>query len=191
MLHDHKINNGLIVDLGSGCGAVAKTLLENGYDVLGIEYSAAFISRSEKKAPKAKFILGSLFDVEIPLCSAVISTNECFNYLTGISGTEVKENHCAALQALFQRVFKSLNPNGLFIFDMIEPSHQALRDKKSIVEGNDWTIFIHTFENLQLEQLTRDVTLFRQVGELYRKTKELHYVQLYNCDKIMTMLEAC
>lgn len=190
-LHEHKIDSGLIVDLGSGSGIAAKVLVDGGYEVLGVDFSAAFVAMAQKKVPQAKFIQGSLFDAEIPPCAAVISTSECFNYLPGKNGADEKSRHLAQLQALFQRVFKALKPGGLFIFDLLEPHSQEPRDKKYIIEGDDWTMFVHVLEDVELQQLIRDVTLFRQVGDLHRKTKELHHVQLYPRDQVLVLLRSC
>lgn len=191
MLHNHQIDKGLVVDLGSGSGIVAKELLEHGYDVLGIEYSAEIIKIAQKKALGAKFIQGSFFDSQIPSCVAIVSTSECFNYLPGEKGEGAKKHHKSMLQALFQRSFDALQPGGLFIFDMLEPHAQLPRNSKRILEGKDWTMFLDIVEDAETEQLTRDITLFRQVGELYRKTKEKHHVQLYKRDQILAMLREC
>jgi len=53
ILRQRKIFAGLVVDLGCGSGLWARELTQAGYDVLGIEQSAAMIEIARKKTPKA------------------------------------------------------------------------------------------------------------------------------------------
>ena len=55
ILRQRKIFAGLVVDLGCGSGLWARELTQAGYDVLGIEQSAAMIEIARKKTPKARF----------------------------------------------------------------------------------------------------------------------------------------
>ena len=172
---------GLIVDLGCGSGVVAKELLDSGFDVLGIDISEALIEIAKKRAPTGKYIVGSFFDINLPKCIGVISTSECLNYATHGEN----EKH---LKTLFKKVLNALQPGGLFIFDMIEPG--TAKNDKYIVEKNDWTMFLHTWEDKEKNILTRDITLFRKIeNNLYRKTKEIHTARLYPHDQVISLLE--
>lgn len=189
-LQTRNITKGLIIDLGSGSGIIAKILTERGYDVLGIEYSESFIKIARKKAPKAQFVRSSFFDIEIPPCSAVISIGECLGYMAGIRGIATQKKHRAALEKLFERISQALKPGGVFIFDLLEPNHQSPRNINRIVEHADWTIFTHIVENSKTDQLTRHITSFLKTGALYKKTKEVHSVQLYKRDNLSELLRA-
>lgn len=172
---------GLIIDLGCGSGIVAKELLDDGFEVLGIDKSEALIQIAKKNAPKGKYEVGSFFETNFPKCIGVISTSECLNY--AINGEN--ENN---LKKLFKSIFASLHKGGLFVFDMIEPG--TAKCEKHIVEKEDWTMFLHTWEDQEKNMLTRDVTLFRQVeGNLYRKSKEVHQARLYPHNQIVSLLK--
>src|SRR5262249_54099196 len=67
------ITGGLVVDLGCGSGIWARILTNAGYDVLGVDYSAAMIALARRHAPKAKFCHGSYLDADLPPCDAVTS----------------------------------------------------------------------------------------------------------------------
>lgn len=172
---------GLVVDLGCGSGIVAKELLTFGYQVLGIDQSKEFIEIAKQKAPQAKFVIGSFFHIEIPKCSAVISTGECLNYLFD------EQNNLNMLSDLFTKIFQALEKGGVFIFDMIESGISG--DQKKIIDDLNWTLFVHIYENPETQILVRDITIFRKVGDLYRKSKESHRVQLYPRDEIAHLLE--
>lgn len=70
---------------------------------------------------------------------------------------------------------------------MIEPG--TTDDRKRIVEHEDWTMFLHTWEDQDQNILTRDITLFRKTGELYRKSKEIHKARLYPHKQIISLLK--
>lgn len=173
---------GLIIDLGCGNGIVAKELLDDGFKVLGIDKSEALIEIAKSHAPNGNYEVGSFFEIKLHKCMSVISTSECLNYAT--NGENEK-----SLKKLFKDVFAALQQDdGLFIFDMIEPG--TAQGEKYIVEKDDWTMFLHTWEDQEKNILTRDVTLFRQVEDnLYRKSKEIHKARLYPHDQIVSLLE--
>lgn len=172
---------GLVIDLGCGSGIVAKELLDDGFQVLGIDKSEALIQIAKKHAPQGKYEVGSFFEASFPKCMGVISTSECLNYAT--NGENEKD-----LKNLFESIFASLQKGGLFVFDMIEPG--TANGEKYIIEKDDWTMFLHTWEDQEKNILTRDVTLFRQVdNNLYRKSKEVHKARLHPHNQIVSLLK--
>ncbi|MCP2729365.1 class I SAM-dependent DNA methyltransferase [Limnofasciculus baicalensis] len=173
ILHQKGIENGLVVDLGCGSGIWAKALTQVGYDVLGVDLSYAMLDLARAKAPKAKFQQGSLLKFNLPTCNAVTSIGECLNY-------QFDEHGLADIQELFVRIYKSLQSGGIFIFDILEPgSLSGTNPQKTYNEGEDWAILLEKSENSQDNTLTRKMTIFRQVGNLYRRSKETHTVKLY------------
>ncbi|HBE36213.1 MAG TPA: class I SAM-dependent methyltransferase, partial [Cyanobacteria bacterium UBA11368] len=159
-------------------GIWAKALTEAGYDVLGIDISDAMIDLARNKAPKANFQTASLLRVELPKCDAVTSIGECFNYQFDEHGlTEIKQ--------LFARIYEALNPGGLFIFDILQPGSLTVSNpQQTYYEGEEWAILLEKEEDKKSSTLTRKMTIFRQVGELYRKSAEIHRVRLYKSAEI-------
>ena len=72
------IRQGLIVDLGCGSGVLARHLLHSGYDVLGVDPSAAMLRIAKRVAPAARFVRCRAEDLELPRCAAVLATGEGF-----------------------------------------------------------------------------------------------------------------
>jgi len=182
ILRQQGIQQGLVVDLGCGSGIWAKALTDAGYDVLGIDISESFIDLARKKAPLAKFQTASFLRVELPKCDAVTSLGECLNYQFDEHGlTEIKE--------LFARIYEVLRPGGLFIFDVAEPGYiSGANPQKNYSEGEDWAILLEKEEDRKTNKLTRKMTIFRQVGNLYRRSQETHCVQLYQGAEIANVL---
>jgi SAM-dependent methyltransferase len=167
------VTGGLVVDLGCGSGLWARELIRAGYDVLGVDYSAAMIALARKKAPQAKFVHASYLKVDLPPCDAVTSIGECFNYLFDRYGE-------AELAALFGRVHQALRPGGVFIFDILEPGrYRAGVPSRIYRTGEDWATLVEIEEDAARQELTRRITSFRRVGKLYRRSEEVHRQRLY------------
>lgn len=176
------IKEGLVIDLGCGSGIWAAALTEAGYDVLGIDISQAMIDLAKKKAPKAEFQVASFLKANLPKCEAITSISECLNY-------QFDEHDRAELGSLFNRIYEALKPGGVFIFDIGEPGYlRGANPQNSYSEGKDWAILLEKKEDKGTNMLTRKITIFRQVGELYRRSEEIHYAQLYKGSEIAKQL---
>ncbi len=183
ILRQRKIVGGLVVDLGCGSGLWARELTQAGYDVLGIEQSAAMIEIARKKTRKARFKRDSFLKAKLPLCDAVTSLGECFNYLFD------KKNSKKELTLLFSRVYDALRPGGLFIFDVVEPGQGTVATQSMRhLQGRDWAIFLQVNEDPKINTLTRKMTIFRKAGKLYRRSEETHRLQLYKGSEIAAIL---
>jgi SAM-dependent methyltransferase len=174
ILNQRGIREGLIVDLGCGSGLWAQELTKAGYRVLGVDISESMIAIARKKVPNAEFRVESLFNADIPTCNAVTSIGECLNYLFD------RQSDRQTLVELFRRLYSALLPGGVFIFDIAEPG-QIERETvtRGFTEGKDWVVLVEKEENRERETLTRRIITFRKVGKHYRRSDEIHYLQLY------------
>jgi SAM-dependent methyltransferase len=163
------VRRGLVVDLGCGPGAWARRLGDAGYDVLGVDISPAMIARAKRRAPRARFAVGSLVDVAIPPCDAVTSLGECVNYLFDARAGR------ASLRRLFRRIHAALRPGGVFLFDVRERE----RSRSGVFEGPDWTIALRVEASGDGRRVVRRIVTFRRVGRLHRRTEEIHRLRLY------------
>ena len=187
VLKENNIYKGLVVDLGCGSGIVAQKLVDQGYDVFGIDYSQDFIAMCNERVPHGTFVCGSFFEIEIPSCAAVISIGECLNYLFD---EKADEQSLASLEQLFHRVYDALTLNGLFIFDMLEPNIDNPRNYCKVIEREDWAMFYKVKEDQHTNILTRHMLLFRTIDDnCYHKTKEIHVQKLYSRDQLLPMLK--
>ena len=59
ILRQRGLTDGLVVDLGCGSGLWAEELCQAGYDVLGVDISPAMIEIARRRAPRARFEVGS------------------------------------------------------------------------------------------------------------------------------------
>jgi SAM-dependent methyltransferase len=174
ILDRNGIRGGLVVDLGCGSGLWAGELTQAGYRVLGIDISGQMIEIARERAPEAEFQVASVFEAELPACSAVTSVGEVLNYLFD------PNNDRQALTQLFRNIYGALSPGGLFIFDIAEPGQIPKgAPTKGFTEGEGWVVLLEKEEDPELGTLTRRITSFRKVGDHYRRDDEVHRLQLY------------
>ncbi len=184
MLRRSGIERGLVVDLGCGSGIWARALLQAGYAVLGIDISTAMIDLARRKAPEATFQVASLLRVDLPPCVAVTAIGECLNY-------QFDQHGHSDLLALFRRIHSALQPGGLFLCDLIEPGYVGQHAvQRSYTEAADWAVLLEKCEDSQ-HQMTRSITIFRQVGDMYRRSSETHVAQLYPGPEMARLLREC
>jgi SAM-dependent methyltransferase len=174
ILTQNNIQEGLVVDLGCGSGISASELSKAHYRVLGVDISESLIAIARTRVPDAEFRVESLFKADIPSCNAVISIGECFNYLFDT------DNNCQALAQLFDRIYRALTPEGVFVFDIAEPGQVMQGNKtQSFTEGKDWIVLVEKEENQEQSTLIRRIITLRKVGEHYRRDEEVHHLRLY------------
>jgi SAM-dependent methyltransferase len=173
LLKAARIGHGLVVDLGCGSGLWAHRLVEQGFEVLGVDISPGMIRLARAHEPRARFRVGSFLETPLPQCVALTSIGECLGYAFDARNGE------AALEKLFARVHAAIEPGGLFVFDVLEPSRgNRSRNGKSWAMGPDWAVLVTRHEDPDAKLLTREITSFRQAGKSYRRTDEVHRVRL-------------
>ena len=168
----------LVVELGCGSGLVARALTDAGYDVLGLDVSAAMVELSRSAAPAARFEVGSWVDAEIPPCAAVLAISEVLQY------TDEPERQPSDLRGLLGRVHAALPEGGPLIFDLAGPGREPTRLWS---EGEDWSIGVET--TIENAVLTRRMTTFREVADgCYRRGSETHLQRLYREEEARALL---
>lgn len=180
-LKQQGIESGRVVDLGCGSGLSSEALVQAGYQVFGIDLSAAMIAIARQRVPQAQFQVASLFQAGIPDCQAVLAVGECLNYLF--------DPDAHALLQTFRRIHAALAVGGVFLFDVAEPGQvPAETPVISFTEGDNWTVLVEKREDSE-HVLTRRIITFRQVGQHYRRDEEVHQQQLYAAESIADLLQ--
>lgn len=98
-----------VLDLCSGTGQLSRVLLDRGYQVTGIDNSAAMLQRARENAPGARFQVVDARDFRCAQSyDAVISAYNSLVHLTNLQ----------ELGDVFRNVYEGLKTKGIFIFDL-------------------------------------------------------------------------
>lgn len=202
ILLDHKIDSGLVLDLGCGTGQMTRRFRSFGYDMIGVDGSedmleialekeqssesgedgAAAQADGEKRYP-ILYLLQDMRAFELyGTVRAIYSCCDCLNYL--MSGDD--------LEAVFSLVMNYLDPGGIFVFDMNTEHYYRnelgqntfadVRDECSIIWQNDYDS--DTFEN------EYDLTIFaRRSDGLFEMTQETHFEKAFPFERVKTLAE--
>ncbi|HWP41855.1 MAG TPA: class I SAM-dependent methyltransferase, partial [Blastocatellia bacterium] len=113
----------------------------------------------------------------------VTSLGECFNYLFDSRGGS------PPLARLFRRVYGSLAPGGVFIFDIAEPGQvRGGAVNRVFTEGEDWIVLVEKQEDPKQRLLTRRIISLRKLGDRYRRSDEVHRQRLYKSTEVASEL---
>ena len=181
ILRKARIRDGRLVDLGCGSGIWAKHLADAGYQLVGVDISAAMIELARRRAPGAEFHVDSFLTFKFPRSRAITALGEVLCYQFDAA------NSSRALSRLFRRAHDSLEPGGLLVFDVAEVGLDQDR-APTCREGADWACLIRFQYDARREQLTRHIVTFRKVAALYRRSEEIHRLQLYRRNDVAKML---
>src|SRR6516164_10739145 len=105
ILRRNRIRAGTIVDLGCGSGIWARHLTDAGFQVIGVDISAAMIDLARKRAPDAAFHVGSVHEFGFPPCRAITALGEVLCYSDGSrlpKSTKPRKPY-ESLAAIFQK----------------------------------------------------------------------------------------
>jgi SAM-dependent methyltransferase len=183
VLRRHGIRQGLVVDLGCGSGHFLQQAMEAGYDAVGLDRSEAMIHQARRTAPGGSFFVADLRTAAIPRCAAVTSMGEVLSYVFAADA------RARALGRLFRRVFRALDPGGLFVFDVGAPGRElGGMPTRGHWLGPDWAVMVDAELDANTGRLTRHLVSFRKRGNSYRRTEEVHDLRLYHPDTIHNAL---
>ena len=173
-----------VVDVGCGAGTLTAALVQAGFEATGIDTSAALLEIARAAAPAANFVHASAYAAEIPACEAVVALGEPLTYHAAGADAD------SLVSEFFQRVADALPDGGPFIFDMIEPGEPSLAGR-FWSSGEDWAVLVEVTEDPAARALVRGIELFRRVGGLYRRGREVHSVRLFDAPTLESRLVRC
>jgi len=173
-----------VMDVGCGAGPLTRALIDAGFDVTGVDPSAELLELARANAPTAHFLHASAYDVQVQGFDAVVALGEPLTYHP--EGADADHLVCR----FFQRVADALPPRGMLIFDVIGLGEPSLAGR-TWASGDDWAVLVETTENQAERTLVRNIDTFRRIGEGYRRSREVHRVQLFDVAALCDQLASC
>lgn len=126
----HKLPIHSVVELACGTGSLARLLAQRGYSMTAVDISPDMLSVAADKCEGLDILFLCQDMAKLRLlepADAVICCLDSINYVT----------RPAQLQKAFSRVFQSLKPGGLFLFDAKTPKALEEADGQVYLDEND------------------------------------------------------
>jgi SAM-dependent methyltransferase len=185
LLSARGVRGGLVVELGCGTGVSTRVLCDAGFDVLGVDLSAAMLRHARRTAPRARFVRASAFAVAIPPCRAITAFGEVLGYAFD------PRSGPGALARLFRRAHAALAPGGVLVFDLIERSGlRPGRTRRARSRGRGWTVDATIAEDRRRRLVVRRIETRRRVGGRWRTSRETQAVRLHDRRAVLRALRA-
>lgn len=176
-----------IADLGCGTGEVTIRLANEGYQMLGVDYSSDMLTWAEQKSSQNKLPIQWMHqDVReltgIGKLDAVISYCDVINYI--VLEEDIKE--------VLSRVYQTLKDDGVFIFDIHAMDYvENLLVGHSFTDVSDEVAYIwDCFAGDEDGEMFHELTFFTKTGEnQYARFDETHHQRTYPTSFYKKLLE--
>ena len=178
------INGGLVIDLGCGSGRWAHELNRKGYAALGVDQSPAFIRLARKNSAAIQVCVRVAVEGEVAGVRCRDVDRRVFELFLRSQSRQartsapVRRVYCraAAGRRFYLRCGRA-QPNPR------RATHGEPHRKARI--GRFWSKLRGTND---ATMLTRRIISFRKTGSRYRRSEEIHRLQLYRAAEIVEML---
>lgn len=170
-----------VLDLACGTGAMSVLLARNGYRVIGVDMSEEMLTVASEKAwalpdNRPFFARQRMERLRLPeKVDWVLCCLDSINYLTDPA-------HC---QETFRRVYASLNPGGIFMFDVNTPEKLRSMDGQVFLDEDDdvYCVWRGAFDEAQ-RVCCYGMDLFQRRGKLWRRSQEEHREYAYALEEL-------
>ena len=184
LLKKYGVEEGLVLDMGCGTGAMTRYLDAHGYDMTGIDVSEEMLNiAKEKSSPDILYLLQDMREFELyGTMRAAVSICDSMNYI-------LEEDD---LLRVFSLVNNYLDPGGIFIFDLNTVyKYQEILGEQTIAEDREECSFIWDNFYDEEEMINEyDLTVFvQEEGDLFRRYCETHYQRAYSLETVRALIE--
>lgn len=175
-----------VVDLACGTGSVTAILAQKGLQVIGVDMSEEMLTVASQKAADIAsapwFICQSLQELRLPRAvDMAVCALDSLDYIT--DPADCKE--------AIRRVYKYLNPGGIFIFDVNTPEKLRAMDGQVFLDEDDdvYCVWRGEFDE-ETNICSYGMDLFQRKGKLWERSFEEHREYAYSADQLRGFLKA-
>jgi len=174
------------VDLACGTGSVTAILAEKGLRVIGVDMSEEMLTVAQQKACELEnppmFLCQSLQKLYLPRgVDMAVCALDSLDYITD-------PEDCAEA---IRRVYKVLNPGGIFIFDVNTPEKLRAMDGQVFLDEDDdvYCVWRGEFDE-ETNICSYGMDLFQRRGETWERSFEEHREYAYSQEQLVGYLKA-
>ena len=186
ILNREGVNPRTCADLACGTGSVTAILAKKGLQVIGVDMSEEMLTVASQKAedvyPAPWFICQSLQELKLPRAvDMAVCALDSLDYIT--DPADCKE--------AIRRIYKALNPGGIFIFDVNTPEKLRAMDGQVFLDEDDdvYCVWRGEFDE-QTNICTYGMDLFQRKGQLWKRSCEEHREYAYSQQQLTDYLKA-
>ena len=180
------LNPRTAVDLACGTGSVTAILARKGLDVTGVDLSEEMLTQAFQKVmdmeKPPRFVCQPLQELYLPRgVDLAVCALDSLDYITEPSDCETA----------IKRIYKALNPGGIFIFDVNTPEKLRAMDGQVFLDEDDdvYCVWRGEFDD-QTNICSYGMDLFQREGNVWHRSFEEHREYAYSRDQLTGYLKA-
>ena len=173
------------VDLACGTGSVTAILARKGIRVLGVDMSEEMLTVAQQKAQSLvqppRFVCQRLQELWLPRgVDLAVCALDSLDYIT-------EPEDC---REAIRRVYKVLNPGGIFIFDVNTPEKLRAMDSQVFLDEDDdvYCVWRGEFDE-ETNICSYGMDLFQREGKLWYRSFEEHREYAYSQEQLTGYLK--
>lgn len=173
-------------DLACGTGSVTALLAQRGLPVVGVDLSEDMLTQAQQKTqtltPRPVFLHQDLARLYLPRgVDLAVCALDSLDYI-------IKPDDCAAA---IRRVYKALNPGGIFIFDVNTPEKLQAMDGQVFLDEDENVYCVWRGEFDRKSNIcSYGMDLFQRQGNMWRRSFEEHREYAYTRPQLTRLLKA-
>lgn len=174
-----------VADLACGTGSVTEILTKKGYPVLGVDMSEDMLTVAAMKTmdlePMPRFTCQKLQHLRLPRAvDMAVCALDSMDYILNPEDCE----------EAIRRVYKALNPGGIFIFDVNTPEKLRAMDGQIFLDEDDdvYCVWRGEFDD-ETNICSYGMDLFQREGEIWHRSFEEHCEYAYSQEQLTGYLK--
>lgn len=173
------------VDLACGTGSVTALLARRGLPVIGVDLSEEMLTEAAQKtqelSPLPQFICQNLKELHLARgVDLAVCALDSLDYIT----------EPADCEAAIQRIYKALNPGGIFIFDVNTPEKLHAMDGQVFLDEDDDVFCVWRGEFDEKTNIcSYGMDLFQRSGNVWHRSFEEHCEYAYSREQLTRYLK--
>lgn len=172
-------------DLACGTGTVTAILARMGLQVLGVDMSEEMLTIAQQKTcdliPMPRFVCQKLQQLRLPKAvDMAVCALDSMDYITNPADCE----------EAIHRIYKALNPGGIFIFDVNTPEKLHAMDGQIFLDEDEDVFCVWRGEFDEKTNIcSYGMDLFQKQGTQWRRSWEEHREYAYSAEQLVSYLK--